>query len=111
MVKNGFSKISEKWTYQKRLLDLQIKIRTRTGINPLEGTFFQHNRLFSDINDISSLTLTSTSGSSKGQIPSLPPRPKKRKAKNQIFPSHTVNDWERFSTITIANAAKEESFV
>ena len=96
---------------RERLVDLQIKIRTRTGKDPLEGSSFQHNRLFSDINAFSNLTLACTPAPIKGEGPSPPPRPKKQKAKSQTFQSHIVNDWESFSPIVIANEATEESFV
>ena len=117
---------------REKLLDLQIKVRTKTGTDPLQGSPLHRNQLFSSMlnptssfsggskqsNAQSTVNLEEAAFPNKGQTsptrtaPPPPPRTKKSKAKHsKRFQSHIVNDWESISTVSVAEEATEDTFM
>ena len=115
---------------RENLIDLQIKLRLRTGEDPLEGSSLLNNPLFSSKSSTcskSNTTDTPTNSTYEASFleppktmsmpariaPPPPPRHKKSKpfSKNKTFQSHIVNDWESISAIAVGNEATEKSFM
>jgi len=114
-------------SYQKlreRLIDLQIKIRQKTGEDPLEGSTFQNNPMFSSThksnfyngpseqkhND-SPIDIIQLSKAQPAATKIAPPPRSKKKTKKQTFQSHIVNDWESLSPVMLASEATEDAFM
>jgi len=113
-------------SYQKlreRLIDLQIKIRDKTGEDPLEGSSLQNNPVFSNMHlsnsynvspdqELHALNLNTNSKSKELLAPNkiVPPPRSKKKTKKQTFQSHIVNDWESLSPV-MASEATEDIFM
>ena len=114
-------------SYQKlreRLIDLQIKLRHKTGEDPLEGSSLQINPMFSSTHLPShyneafeqkryAIDANSISKSKDPPISNtiLPPPRSKKKTKKQTFQSHIVNDWESLSPVVLACEATEDIFL
>ena len=111
---------------RERLSDLQIKLRHKTGEDPLKGSTFQNNPLFStkfnslpktnptDAQPQAPYAFSLTVPTKAQTMPTKivpPPRSKKSKNKKNTFQSHIVNDWESMSPIVIADEATEEAFM
>lgn len=81
-----------------RLVNLQISLRQKTGCDPLLGTAFENNPLFS-------------APMSDAPMPfSEPPVPKPRKPKQRsTFQSHVVENWETFSPHNDSDDDDEEN--
>ena len=114
-------------SYQKlreRLIDLQIKIRQKTGEDPLEGSTFQNNPMFSSIqtsnfyyglpqqkNNDHPTDINQLSKAWPAATKIAPPPRSKKKTKKQTFQSHIVNDWESLSPVVLATEATEDTFM
>ena len=114
-------------SYQKlreRLVDLQIKLRDKTGEDPLQGSSLQSNPVFTNIKLPSNIASSDTQNEFSSSFNVLkqpqantmpakiapPPRTKKQKNK-KTFESHIVNDWESISSTVIAKEATEDAFM
>lgn len=93
---------------RERLVNLQIKLREKTGQDPLRGTGFQHNQLF----DIQAACKTEFAPAAALDVAS-PPKPKPRKPKPKTtFQSHVMENWEEHSPVSaIANSSEENEDV
>ena len=73
-----------------RLLNLQIKLRTRTGRDPLLGTNLDQNPIYSGAKG-NSLPVFDDPGSNSGTPRA---KPRSSKSKKSTFQSHVVESWE-----------------
>ena len=108
---------------RERLLDLQIKLRHKTGEDPLEGSSLQINPMFSSKHLLNSnyraleqkpsdFGINSMSKAKVQPVTKIIPPPRsKKKTKKQTFQSHIVNDWESLSPIVVASEATEDIFL
>ncbi|TRY74688.1 hypothetical protein TCAL_08375 [Tigriopus californicus] len=76
---------------REKLVHLQIKIRNRTGKDPLMGTGFEYNHLFTT--SLPSQVIVPNFFSEEGQGQSPKAKPRKAKIKSN-FQSHVVERWE-----------------
>jgi hypothetical protein len=87
-----------------RLINLQIILRQKTGCDPLRGTSFENNPLFSPAAVATSFPIQGcglefADATSDGDAP---PKPKPRKPKQKsTFQSHVVENWESHSPAAI----------
>ncbi len=82
---------------RERLIDLQIKLLSRTGIDPLLGTGYDNNPVFRP--ELAQLKRPTADllGLNGAPAPTSAPKPKPRKSKQSTFQSHVVESWEQYS--------------
>jgi len=90
-----------------RLINLQITLRQKTNVDPLRGTGFETNPLFSPCTSThSAVNENSTLNGFEDNFVDMPtgppPKPKPRKAKSgktSTFQSHVMENWETHSPV------------
>jgi len=88
-----------------RLINLQITLRQKTNIDPLRGTGFETNPLFSPTHCPHNVVKSESKNGFADNFVDItgpPPKPKPRKAKSNktsTFQSHVMENWETHSPV------------